>query len=801
MRRFVSKVERWTQSRCAFEGKLCLLACLALALRLIHVRTLYGALGTAQIHDAAYYHDVAQSLLGRPTLSNLDGQMAFANLGYPYVLTWVYAFTASPTAVLVLQAVFGAATTALIGLLTRALFSSACAGLWAAAFYACYAPAIFYDGLLLVPSSSALLAALLGWSLLIAIQKQRLAWLSVAGVAIGAATLLRASQLLWLPFTLAAVIFARSQAAQARRLGVFAVPLLLLSSALCIAPVVLTQHASTGTWIPITTNGGMNFWIGNHQGAPGSYAVAPFLGSSQGGDYQHTLIVERDRFLAEARRRSGDPTLSLARASGFWWQETAREIRAAPGAWLGALGRKSLLVLNDYESRTNASFELMQELSPILGWNPLRFGLLTTFAALGATQLRRPRQVRARWVLGSLLAAPALTCLLFFVSGEYRHPAAVALAVLAGFGMQQLRCLFTSRHSWRHPSLLSNTLLPLAVAAVAFLPLREQGSAKDRKAYAEALASANTDGSAPTFERYGLARALLAEHDDTPQAQVLTDEALLLVESNQAIQFQDLHAAERLAQTADALWRRDLQADRDLDAATIERIRKNLVRRVAQLCRQPFVREAERGAWPELGIRLAREAVRHGPYDESLHYVLGELMLAHASGQATVEFFDAELSRDAKPQTSHYFIAMGLARQGNIDGAIQHLQQALAIDPAHEMSQRQWGLLLERQGQLVPALEHLVEATRIHPEYRAALLDVARLADELGHPERAEQWRARARSAPPSSPRRFVYWARYLHQHGRNEAALSELARRLQEAPEDEEALALRATILAGAGP
>lgn len=799
MRRFVSKVERGTQSRCAFEGQLCLLACLALGLRLLHVRSLHSALGTAQIHDAAYYHDVAESLLGWPTLSKLDGQMAFANLGYPYVLKWVYTLAASPTAVLLLQAVFGAATTALIGLLTRALFRNASAGLWAAALYACYAPSIFYDGLLLVPSSSAFLAALLGWSLLAAIQKRGLAWCAVAGVVMGAGTLLRAAQLLWLPLAIATVIFAAGKARGVRKL--WPVLLLMLGSTCCVVPVVLTQHASTGAWIPITTNGGMNFWIGNHQGASGSYTVAPFLGSSQGGDYQHTLIVERDRFLAEARRRSGDPALSLAQASGFWWQETLREIGAAPGQWFAALGRKSLLVLNNYEARTNASFDLMQELSPILGWNPVRFGLLTTLAALGAAQLRRPRYARARWILAPLVAAPVLTCLLFFVSGEYRHPAAVALAVLAGLGVQQLRGVFASHEPGRRPSLLGTAVLPLAVAGVAFLPMSELGSAKDRKAYAEALASTSPDGTAPTLERYALARTLLEGHDDTPQAQVLAAEALLLVESNQAIQFQDVHAAERLAQTADALWQRDLQPDRDLDAATLNRVRQNLVRRVAQLCRQPFVREAERGAWPELGIRLAREAVRRGPYDESLHYVLGELMLTHGSGQAVVEFFGSELSRDDKPQTSHYFIALGHAKQGDDDLALAHLQQALAIDPAHEMSQRQWGLLLERQGQLVSALEHLVEATRIHPEYRPALLDVARLAAKLGHPERAEEWRARAQAAQTNSPRRFVYWARYLHQHGRTRAALSELARRLQEAPDDEEALELRRSILAASAP
>lgn len=57
-------------------------------------------------------------------------------------------------------------------------------------------------------------------------------------------------------------------------------------------------------------------------------------------------------------------------------------------------------------------------------------------------------------------------------------------------------------------------------------------------------------------------------------------------------------------------------------------------------------------------------------------------------------------------------------------------------------------------------------------------------------------WRERARVANPNTPRRFVYWARYLHSKGRNAAALRELDRRLVDAPGDPEALALRRAIV-----
>src|SRR5204862_5154613 len=138
------------------------------------------------------------------------------------------------------------------------------------------------------------------------------------------------------------------------------------------------------------------------------------------------------------------------------------------------------------------------------------------------------------------------------------------------------------------------------------------------------------------------------------------------------------------------------------------------------------------------------------------------------------------------------FWAVALARRDDFDGATAHLRRALEIDPAHEMSQQQWGLLLERQGQLDAALAHLVEATRIHPEFKAALDDAARVADRLGRHTEAQDYRTRAATANPNTVRQFVYWARYLHAHGRDAAAAVEVERLLVLRPTDAEALRLR---------
>ncbi|HET7544910.1 MAG TPA: hypothetical protein VFK05_33825, partial [Polyangiaceae bacterium] len=775
--------------------------------------------------DAAYYHDVALSLRGLGP--RLEGEIAFANIGYPHVLGVLYALRPSPTLALMVQALLGAVTALLTGLVAREAFGRERVGLWAAGLYALYAPSIFYDGLLLVPSLSAFTLALLAWSLQRALRVRSWPLALVSGLSIATAALLRSSQLLLLPFAL--LIVARSAVIPARarlRLG----SALLLGTLLCVGPVIARQRVDSGYWLPLTSNGGMNFWIGNHPDASGSYTPAPFLGPARGGDYRHTLIVERDHFLAEAERRSGKAPLSLAEADRFWWAEGLRFITASPGKWLRVWLVKCRLVFSDHELGNNASFDLLAEVSPVLRWDPVRFGVLLLLAVFGACELQRARQRRAAVLLALLLAAPLLTCVVFFVSGEYRHAAAPALAVLAAFGLGRVRG-FVAAAGQRLRTAWPRYLAPLAALVLVCAQTRRQGAAQSRKAYAEALAMPSVSGGVPSLERYGRARQLLSQHGDSAEDRLLSAEASLLVESNQAIQFQDRAAAERLIRVSRGLWQEQLRPGAPFDWATIDRIRRNSVRRVAQLCRQPFVRqwpevESELTllgchSWPEGGFGSAelvtdpvrdllergppsqaifrlKAAVRDGPYDEAAHYALGNLMLAHESPEAVLEFFSKEAERDAKPQTSHYFMALAFEKMARDDDCLRELHRALELDPAHELSQRRWGLLLERRGELQSALEHLVEAIRIHPEYRPALEDAARLADRLGRHAEADEWLGRAREANSDSPRRFLYWARYLHEHGRDAAALSEVERRLSEAPLDTEALALERVIVAG---
>ena len=422
-----------------FRGGLLVLSLLALALRLLHVFFMDAALGGAQIHDALYYQDtaLAWTLAESESVHVSVNGMPFANQGYIAVLKLLYWILGTQAlGVLVIQAMLGSCAVFIVGVAGQRLFQSEAAGLLAAGGLALYAPAIHFDALLLIPSLSLFFSAS-GLYLFVRTLEggSRAALHALAlGVCIAFSAALRPSQ--WLLTLFCVLSWSWFRPAFSRRKVMGVALAFVLGLILGFSPLAVEQRVRVGEWIPVSANAGMNLWMGNRVGASGTYQVAPFLPYPEAGTSVYTIPSERDAFWLEARERSGDPKLSLQGASTFWLYEAGGEVVGSPLEWAGLMGRKFAALLNDVEPRTNADFALTSHLSPILAYDPVRFGVLLLFATLGLVLLR-PTDARAAAAVAPFVLAPLLTCLLFFVSSEYRHPAVPALAVLAGWGLLQ----------------------------------------------------------------------------------------------------------------------------------------------------------------------------------------------------------------------------------------------------------------------------------------------------------------------------------------------------------------------------
>jgi tetratricopeptide (TPR) repeat protein len=708
-----------------------------------------------------------------------------------------------------LQLALDVGTVALTGALGARLLGTRGRGNAAALLVACSMPLIHSSVAIEKTTLSVFLGTLALW--LIARPAPRspgLPWAALAaGAVTGLAALTRGNVLALAPLGALALWSADGRAM--RRAGAFAVGV-----ALVVGVVTARNVAVSGQWVPTTANLGQNLYIAQQR--------TNVLGGYHAPDFARPdPTYEEADFAAEAERRTGR-RLSATEASRFWLGRALDEVAAAPGDAAARTLRKAWLVFHDVELPDNDDVDFSAEFSPVLRAPAVWMGQLAPLALLGAIVTWRRRDPAlpgggARLLTWAVLAYAA-TLVVFFVLGRLRAPLVPPLAILAAAGIDWLaaRVHARDRRAWVGGA---------ALVAVAFAVLQYEPPV---------LARARRSGHAIALHNAG---TLLAERGAVGRALPLLERAVAVDPGTVVASMRllgdlylergDFARAERYMQRvlrhkpdsalgkqallrlyermlADARYRDDPEVRRKHDAARAALglpaanagasaragVGRGLDPRAADAHIRAFRQARSEGRWLD-AIRELKEAIRLGPYEENRRYILGSLMSEHADPDEMLAYWTAEVDRDPKPQTAHYFRAMALERKGDFEGAIGALRQALEIDPAHEMSHVRWGRVLERQGKREEALAHYQEAAAILPDFAEAHEAAAAVLDALGRPSEAADARARAASVDRGSTRRYVHWARYLLGKGRREAAVAELRRAVAEGAAADEARAM----------
>jgi 4-amino-4-deoxy-L-arabinose transferase-like glycosyltransferase len=429
----------------------------ALAVRLAYAWQIRGLPTQHQlVMDAQRYDELARQILGggwRPREAFYQAPL------YPYLLAAAYAVSGrSVVAVRLLQCLVGALTAVLAALAASRLGGSsgsdgdggdggarrrlALAGV-AGFLAALYAPAVFYAPLLLktVPLlflESAALVALLPASGRAPSAARCLA----AGCLLGGAALLQETLLVLVP---AAAVYVLAATGTSRRWRPAAALALVAGGGLSLAPAALFNLAASGELLLTSSQGGMNFYIGNATGANGTYR--PLSSGSQTPERQKE---DAQRLAAAlAARRSGRPvapaSLTPAAVSHIFWREAAHQVAADPAAWLRLLLRKTRLFWNAYEIPDAEGFRVYRRASSVLRFDPVVFGLLAPLAAVGLAALAKaggtpagPAARRGALLLALLTLAAAAAVTLFFIFGRYRLAVVPFLVPLAAAGILEL---------------------------------------------------------------------------------------------------------------------------------------------------------------------------------------------------------------------------------------------------------------------------------------------------------------------------------------------------------------------------
>ncbi len=314
---------------------------------------------------------------------------------YPYFLAALL-FTGHGSLMFarVVQAVIGAATCCIAGLIAARFFGRR-AGLLTAALLGVYGPLVWLDVSI---ASEGLLMFLLAAALWSAVSERSPI---LTGALIGAAALARPTALLFLPLLL--WIGVRSMKRSAA---------LVAAAIVVILPVTVANWRESHAFIPIQSFGGMNLYLGDSPLRDGTPSARP------GGEWER---------LEAAAARNG--AASIAGEDAYFTHKTFAEIRAHPAAFARLLARKALLTFQDEEVRDTHSFYFFRQLVPILRWLP-GFTILFAFAVAGAvTAGWRDRRMQ---IIAAYTALAAATCVILVVGSRYRLPLALGLALFGG---------------------------------------------------------------------------------------------------------------------------------------------------------------------------------------------------------------------------------------------------------------------------------------------------------------------------------------------------------------------------------
>ncbi len=389
---------------------------LALALRLVFVLTSADAIYYQRlVLDSATYHRIAVN--GDPAEPYWQPPL------YPWMLRGVYALVGgpSPLAVRCLQALFGALGAVLLVLLVRLWGGSRRSALAAGAAMALAGSLVYFDGELL-PASPATLLVLL-WLLL-------LSWKSGGdGVGVYGRMVIAGIVLGLLGLMLPALVFAGAGALLWvwRREGLLPALVLALCAAIPIAPVTIRNQTYEPELVPISWNGGVNFWIGNNPDYPATVGIRP------GTRWGH--LVERPRCEGGAKSRAAE--------SAWFFGEGIGYIASEPLAWTGDMLRKAAASISVREIGRNRNPYDVRDESPLMavllwppGW-PFLLILPAFVAGLAALSRRR----RVPWLPLIVIGGVLLAGVVFFPTGRYRVPALPLMIAVAALGLPAVRLI------------------------------------------------------------------------------------------------------------------------------------------------------------------------------------------------------------------------------------------------------------------------------------------------------------------------------------------------------------------------
>ncbi|MFH1374064.1 MAG: glycosyltransferase family 39 protein [bacterium] len=359
---------------------------------------------------------------------------------YPYLLALVYkTFGVSPWSAILCQNLLGLLTAVISYFFARRLFGKGVA-FWAALLVAVYPTLIYFEGETMITTLAVFLFTLSAFRLYMAVEEPTAKNVVKAGLILGVAAITRPTIL---PLVIIIpVAFLAKYGVRAFTGGGWIKSLVIVAAMFIpILPVTFINLVKGGEFVLISTQGGVNFYIGNSKDADGITVVAPGP-NLRIGPYNDNIWTSS---MDEAERRTGRE-LSQSEVSSFWFHQTFSDITDDVGHAARLYLKKFYLFWHGQEIFNNKSLYYAGEYSTLMKallWKKVvNFPSGTLFPLMFAGLFFAFRDRRDVLIPALYVIMFALVVALFFVCARFRQPLIPFAIMLAVYGTATLGRLF-----------------------------------------------------------------------------------------------------------------------------------------------------------------------------------------------------------------------------------------------------------------------------------------------------------------------------------------------------------------------
>jgi tetratricopeptide (TPR) repeat protein len=500
---------------------------------------------------------------------------------------------------------------------------------------------------------------------------------------------------------------------QWRRRRVSSAAVLMTSLVAVLAANAARNYAVSGEAVLIASHGGLNFYIGNHERADGTYTPVPGITPSIAGQAGDSARVAE----AATGRQLSDSAVSM-----YFFERALAWMTAHPADALRLTLRKAAILFNRIDVPLNYSYGFYaREPSSFLRvlavgpWLLIPLGLVGLFWP----SLRVNRS--GYWIWATFVPVYGAAVVAFFVTDRYRMPMFVPLCATAAAALLRFFDLLRAR---RVGPLARPAAAVAMFALVAFANLRldsgvggeqarkvvwliEQGSFDEARAYFEQI---SREHSHPGVLRFRVGRALL-DAGRPAEATPLLAQAVTIDGPQPALQ---LALGESLLRSG-----RYSESVPHLQAAYNSAHDRG---RAGPM----FVRALVHAGRPDDAIRQLSAmplSVAQGDAAGEIALDFGTLALErNAAGEAT-RWLDVAVKQAPDRAEAQEKLGLAIFLGGDPKKALQHLERARQLDSASASARLNLAVVYAELGMFAAARGLANEALRLDPgEPRAAAL-------------------------------------------------------------------------------